>query len=491
MLNRIANLFKKQPAEIRSFSGAQKNPWNKDLLFSAVRTNEDIQRNLNSLRNASRELAKNSGDYRKYIKMCLRNIVGANGVTLQMDCRKSNGEIDEATNNYIEERWRNFCLFGRSTASKQGTFRDLLKMIIRTQRVDGECFIRRLPNFNNSNRYAFQILDAAACPVDLNIMLSNGNRIVMGVELNQWNEEVAYYFGKREKCDLETGKDFDGVYSPNNPQLNGRFLRIEADEINHYFEPEFVGQVRGFPFGQAAIQELHLLNAYFYAELVAAKAASCKLGALVKNDAPATYGGRNSAKAENKQPVELSPGSVDVLYGGWDFKSYDPQHPSQNFPPYVKAMKRNIANGLDVAYNGFANDLESVNFSSMRGGVLDERDAWMDAQETLIENFLKPEFAKWLRVQMLMRDWKIGINADWENCSVWLARRWQWVDPRADAEANLIQIAMGATTPQDVAANLGNDFADNAEKITKALELLGAAKQFIETQESIKQAVGK
>lgn len=498
MLNWIRDYFKRtEPAELaeRSFIGAKVNRFNQDFLMEAIRTNEDIRRNLPSLRNRSRELSKNNGDYRKYLRMCERNIVGPNGILLQTIVRLKNGKLDKMANQWIVKRWADFCMKGNCTANRRQGMRRLMKNIVRCWRIDGEVFLRRLPNFNNRHRYAFQLLDPAACPVTLNQVLPNGNRIVMGVELDPWDAPVAYYFYSRSNVDSSMGSYYDPIYAPTQRIDGEAYVRLPVEEINHFYDDELVGQVRGFPFGQAAMQEIYLLNSYVYAELVAADAASKKLGKIVNKKLPSQYGGRNADGTQKEAPIQrvkTEAGSFDLLTGDWDILTYDPQHPAANFPPFIKAMNRKVANGLDVAYNGFANDLESVNFSSMRGGVLDERDAWMDQQQTIIEDILDVEFPLWLQVQLLLPDSPYEPFAfERLNAAQWLPRRWSWVDPERDAQSKLSQVALGATTPQDIAAELGNNFDDNIEQIKEAVSALGPIREYLSIIKDLKGVFDK
>ncbi|MCI0539082.1 MAG: phage portal protein [Verrucomicrobiales bacterium] len=72
--------------------------------------------------------------------------------------------------------------------------------------------------------------------------------------------------------------------------------------------------------------------------------------------------------------MEVSPGQFETRPVGFEFQTFDPQHPTQAFPFFVKTFLRGIASGLGVSYNTLANELEGVNFSSIRAGVSDERE---------------------------------------------------------------------------------------------------------------------
>lgn len=470
----------------RAFSGAKVNRFNEDWVSHAIQTNNDIRRYGDVLRARSRELAKNSSDYRKYLNMCERNVVGPNGIKLQMHVRLNDGGKDVAACKYIESEYADFSKRGNCTADRKHSMRDLDKLIVRSWRIDGEVFLRRIRGFGNKHLIAYQMLDPAACPMSMNEIAPNGNRILMGVELDVWNAPVAYYFHSGRTSETGDYLPYEAVVSSN---PNQRYVRLPASEINHIFSSEFPNQIRGFPFGQAAMQDIYLLGGYFYTELVAADASSRKLGKMINKSISPSYGGRNSEKPQkNTQVINSDAGSWDVLYGEWDMQTYDPQHPAGNFPPFVKSQKRNIANGLDVAYNTFANDLEGVNYSSIRTGVLDERDAWMDAQEFIIDNYKQVEFAAWLEMQFLRNDFLYYPSAfERLNEGYFIGRRWTWVDPLKDGESNLLQIALGSTTPQDIAANLGTDFDENVESISEAVLKLEPLQKYIAMVKKIRE----
>jgi capsid protein len=47
----------------------------------------------------------------------------------------------------------------------------------------------------------------------------------------------------------------------------------------------------------------------------------------------------------------------------------------------------------------------------------------------------------------------------------WQARGWPWVDPKKDAEANRINLAMGVETRQNILSQQGRDFDDTLDQL--------------------------
>jgi lambda family phage portal protein len=164
---------------------------------------------------------------------------------------------------------------------------------------------------------------------------------------------------------------------------------------------------------------------------------------------------------------EAEPGVFQILPKGFDFKDYDPKHPTANYRDFVKTQLREVAAGLRLSYNDFANDLEGVNFSSIRGGVLAERDSWMVQQAWWIEHLCKPVFAEWLQFALISG--QLGnlpmTKYDKFHADSWLPRRWQWVDPLKDAEACKLMRAQGWKSDQQVVAEQGNDLDEVQEQI--------------------------
>jgi len=144
-----------------------------------------------------------------------------------------------------------------------------------------------------------------------------------------------------------------------------------------------------------------------------------------------------------------------VLPEGYTMQPYESAYPNTVFEPFTKAILRRVASGLDVAYNGLANDLEGVNYSSIRAGVLEERDQWTTLQNWFIDAFLEPIYTEWFARAMTAGTitmpngsaLPIGKAAKFF-AHEWQGRRWTWVDPLKDIEAARLEIKTGIASPQ-------------------------------------------
>jgi capsid protein len=89
---------------------------------------------------------------------------------------------------------------------------------------------------------------------------------------------------------------------------------------------------------------------------------------------------------------------------------------------------------------------------------LSERDGWKIDQQFLIENFIDIVYMRWLRMFLLSGLSILPFSKiEKFDAAIWQPRRWQWVDPRADVQANLSAIAGLIKSPQEVIRENGGD----------------------------------
>jgi lambda family phage portal protein len=172
------------------------------------------------------------------------------------------------------------------------------------------------------------------------------------------------------------------------------------------------------------------------------------------------------------------PGIYDTLPPGFDFKAHESKYPNEVFGPFVKTALQRVASGWRVSYHALANDLEGVNFSSIRSGTLDERDRWASDQQWFIDILLKRVRAEWMVMSILsnaitLPNGKPLPSAKFVNLAAhdWLGRRWEWVDPLRDTNARIAGVGAGLMAPQDLSAQMGRDFYDTMVKIKEAQDL--------------------
>jgi lambda family phage portal protein len=255
-----------------------------------------------------------------------------------------------------------------------------------------------------------------------------------------------------------------------------RRTRIPASDILHKFlVHEDECQVRGVPWGHTAMLDLHMVKGYTDAEVVSARIGASKMGFFIPPAGDEFAGDvdeNGNAPDKPELMTDVQPGVLDEIPPGYDFKTFDPQHPNSNVSAFVKVMLRSVAAGLDVAYTTLANDLEGVNFSSIRAGLLEERDIWRGLQAFMVMHFCRPVFQGWLKSAMLSGALNLRTR-DYERLkeAKWMPRGWTWVDPLKDIQAAVMAINNGLGTRTKFDAENGEDFEEIVMTLAAEIKL--------------------
>jgi capsid protein len=127
---------------------------------------------------------------------------------------------------------------------------------------------------------------------------------------------------------------------------------------------------------------------------------------------------------------------------------------------------RRIASGLESEYTMLSNDLEGVNMSSIRHGKLDARESRKCQQRVVVQHFLRPLFARaqvgWLACFLLSGQSPLPYSKFTRFANAeWRGRRWPYMDPLVEAQANEILVRHAHTTDSAIAAEMGEDWEEN------------------------------
>lgn len=419
----------------------------------------DLRRALPVLRARSRDLTQNNDYAKKFLQMCSTHVVGPTGFSLQVrvpeNDARGNARTDQVASTAIEKAFYRWAKRGNCDVTGRLSFFDICNLYIKAVARDGEVLIRKVYGGPSPFGFQLQILDIERLDVNKNEILNNGSVIKMGVEIDRYGKPVAYHLRTAHPGDNPWYTDQGSIYE-----------RVPADLIYHHFIADRPEQNRGVPWLHSAMTRLNNLGGYEQAAVVAARLGASKMGFFTTPDGDAQALASEQDAAGNFIS-ESTPGEFQVLPDGYDFKPFDPDYPHAMYAEFVKSSLRGVASGLGVAYNTLSNDLEGVNFSSIRTGVLEERDNWMVIQNWMIEQFLDDVFENWLRFALLNRQIILPNGSalpvakfDKFNAATWQGRRWQWVDPRADVESNIMAIQNGLKSRADVIAEQGKDIDD-------------------------------
>lgn len=458
-----------RPMMRRGYAAAKTDRLLSDFLAQSKGINDELKSDLHKMRDRCREAERNNPYVKRYLQTLQTNVIGANGITLQIRARNPDGRLDKLANDSIETEFWRWAKKGCTLDGKM-TFKDCQNLVIRTLARDGEILVMKVFDKNLPYGFGLQFLEADYLDVSHNVKLSNGNRICMGVEITPYGQPVAYHLFESHPYENGGGGQ------------SRKRMRVPADKILHIFETERAGQLRGVPRLANVLVRLHMLNGYEEAEVVAARAAASKMAFIIQpEDSSGEYTGDDIDNGD--VVVDLSPGTSEVLPPGFDIKQFDPQHPVSQYGEFVKSALRGVASGLGISYVTLASDLEGVNYSSIRQGALEDRDHFRDTQRFIIDHFIEPVFNAWLFAAMTKgvirsampagRPLPIETYDKFAEAAIFRPRGWSWIDPEKEINAHIKSVNNKFSTRQDVIESSGRDVEEVYQQI-KAEEELAA-----------------
>lgn len=398
--------------------GRLANAWSQRT--SAGDANQLIFGDHETLRQRAREQSINTSYLKRFYRLLRQNVIGPYGIRLQSKAVLPDGKPDRVTRRLIEKEFVKFCKKGSFDVTGRYSYVTFMWLWIETLARDGEVLVRIVRNWPNRWGFAVQILEADRLDLNLNTLLDNGNRVRMGVEIDEWERPVAYWMLNDHPGDVMR-------------RAEERYTRIPASELIHTFDPWRPHQARGFTWTHAAAVDIHHLSEFRSATLIKAEHAS-KITGFFKQDAEWLDPPEEGDDPDVEEEVEA--GTAKVLPYGLDYTPAQNGTPGSDYAGFVKDSLRGSAAGLGPSYNRLANDLEGVSFSSLRSGELDERDFYKTCQELVISELLERLGEEWFNSALLKGALKIAPR-DLERCSeqAWQARGWDWVNPLQDSKA--------------------------------------------------------
>lgn len=418
----------------------------------------------------SREQWSNNDYAKGFVRLIRQNVIGPQGVKMQAKVKNARGKLEQATNDALEADFADWGKKGNCDVTGKLSWRDCQCLAAETLARDGE-FIVQLVFGDDAGPHGFalQFIDPMRLPVwrKEDRVRGSTNFIRHGIEFNKWGRPVAYHF----TSDLIGSPEYYNVGAQG-------MIRIAAEHIIHEFIPEMVGMKRGIPWLATSLQRLRNLNLFEEAALQNARASAIHMGFITYregtgpipedgDDSPLNFDFDHMAFRETPEGAEVTP--------------WKGAFPDAETASFTKTQLRGASTGMGVPYNELANDLENVNFSSIRQNTLDSREHYMELQEFLIEAFVAPVRAAHLKWRLLGGKIKVGskvLGADrlqQLSAVTFQPRRWTWIDPNADVKGKLEEVRGGLADPSDVIREQGRDPDTVFEGIAASIAAMKAA----------------
>lgn len=460
---------------------------------------EDIDNNLNLLRQRSRDLCMNAPIATSAIKTTRTNVVGS-GLRLKSKIDyKFLGLTQEQADTWEKNVEREFCLWADSNSCDAiglNNFYELQQLALKSWLENGDGWaVLKQETPTQWMPYGLRIhlieADRISTP-DTNKSLntsfyteiqntlgqaSNGNYIYNGVEVDSGGKVVAYYI-----CNQYPNSNLKG--------MKRVWQRVEATSPNtgnpnilQLMESERCEQYRGVPYLAPVIESLKQITRYTEAELMAAVVTAFFTIFIKQKDSSGDFPFMNSISDEDRvdddeNAYELGSGTVNVLGEGEDVVVADPKRPASGFDAFVTAMIRQIGAALEIPYELLTKSFTS-SYSASRAALLEAWKAFKMRRTWFANDFTQPVYNLWLSEAVARgRIIAPGFFNDPVIKKAWCGAEWigpsqGQLDPVKEVTAATMRVQEGYSTREKETIELnGGNWDDNVSQIQKENKLL-------------------
>jgi len=461
----VFDFFKAKPKTrkmARAYHGADTGRLFSDFISSSRSADSEIKPSLRILRDRCREISRNHPYAKRYLQIMTTNVVGANGIRIQVRKRNDDGSLDSVGNRIIEQAWQQWGRTGFCTVDGRISWNQAQRLFLETLARDGEVLIQKIKNpAGNPFGFSLKFLEADYLDEGYDARLNNGNEVRMGVELDKrTGKPLNYYL-------FEDHPHHDQGYGS---KTKRHHKIVSADQIIHCYMQERAGQTRGAPWMSNVLSRLKMLDGYEEATLVNARVAASKMGFFTSPEGDGFIGD----DYDNHAPImDASPGTFSQLPQGMSFQAFDPSSGTESFDEFEKAILRGISSGLGVSYVSLANNLEGVSYSSIRQGTIEDRDHFKMIQQFMIDQFIDPIYRAWLEMAITVGriNLPMGKYDLFADQVIYRPRGFAWVDPAKEINASVTALNNGIVSLQDVHSQYGRDTEEIFEQINRESEL--------------------
>lgn len=428
--------------------------WN--AVNATAQQTDHAQRDI--IRARARDLERNSDIAEGIIGPLERNVVGT-GIRVQAKVQKTDGTDDDELNQQIEDLWEEWCRARNCDVTGQQTFAEMQRMAIRRMRVDGGILFVKC--YTNTGPVPFSLQAREVDELDSSMLSVPGtskNRVVGGIEFDQYNKPVAYWLKKFTA---------DGYWT-------GQSERIEANRVIYLWEKHRPSQIREISPMAKTLPRVRDINEFVEAISVKERILAC-LSVFITKQTPSGLGRGVKVDAQSGMPVRtISPGMIQELQPGETVSTVNPAGQSSNARDFITTQQRLAGAGQGMSYEAVSRDMSQVNYSSARQGLLEDQRTYAILQKFLIEHFCYEVYTEFLISAVLAK--QLDIKDFWKNKRrylkhEWISPGWSWIDPLKEVKANEAALNTGQDTLSRICAERGMDWRDVLKQRAKEAQM--------------------
>jgi lambda family phage portal protein len=451
----------------------------------------DIDMNLDTLRQRSRDLFMGGALGRSAIVTPRTNVIGAG---LKLNCRidyKFLGITREQADQWERNTEREFSVWAESRfcdALRLNNFYEMQSIVFISFLLNGDGWaLLKQASPERYFPYALRIhlieADRVSTPKQM-VMTGgftggiqgknpeNGNRIISGVEIDSSGVVVAYWISNMYPGDQA------------NPTGKIEWQRVEAfgqrtgrPNVLQIMEAERCEQYRGVPYLAPVIESIKQIGRYSEAELMAAIITGFFTVFIKEGETPVSGFALPEAIPQSEKvdldpnAFELGAGTINSLPPGYSIDVADPKRPSTNFDAFVTALSRHIGAALEIPYELLLKSF-TASYSASRAALLEAWKAFRMRRTWFASDFCQPVYEIWL-AEAIARGRIVapGFFNDPLVAKAWSRAEWHGpapgqIDPTKEVLAAQMRVANGFSSRERETMELtGGDFDRNVEQL--------------------------
>ncbi len=455
---------------------------------------EDIDRNLPTLRQRSRSLYMSAPLAVSAIKTNRTNIVGE-GLHLKSTIDADFlGLSPEEAEDWQRTAEREFALWASSKhcdATQVNNFYEVQQTACLSWLMNGDaCVLLEYERPSREFPYGIRVhlieSDRVSTPNSSghNVHLyatnpDNGNRIFNGVEVDGNNRIVAYHI-----CSSYPGSNLYARKEWRRVKAFGG--RTGTPNVLMIYETERAEQYRGVPYLAPVIESLKQLTRYSEAEMMAA-VINGFFTVFIKSEKGTSEMGFMGVVPEEDRVTdddisyELGPGMVNVLRPGEDVEIADAKRPSTNFDAFVTSMAKYVGAALEIPVELLVKHFSS-SYSASRAALLEAWKAFRMKRAWLAADLCQPVYELFLAEAISRGRMRApGFFLDPVVRAAYCKAQWNgpaqgMIDPSKEADAAEKRIAIGVSTRQRETIEMtGGDFDSNIAQLAREEQMMREA----------------
>ncbi|MCI9388366.1 MAG: phage portal protein [Lachnospiraceae bacterium] len=473
-------------------SGASRNKNSmRGWLARSLTPQEDIDRNLPTLRQRSRSLYMSAPLAVSAIKTNRTNIVGE-GLRLKSTIDADLlGLTPEAAEEWQRTAEREFGIWAASKfcdATRVNNFYEVQQTACLSWLMNGDaCVLLEYEKPSREFPYGIRIhlieSDRVSTPDssghNVNLYATNpdnGNRIFNGVEVDDDNRVVAYHI-----CSSYPGSNLYARKEWKRVKAFGD--RTGTPNVLMIYETERPEQYRGVPYLAPVIESLKQLTRYSEAEMMAAVINGFFTVFITSKREVSEMGfmgvlPEEDSITDDDRLYELGPGMVNVLRPEEDVRIADAKRPSTNFDAFVTSMAKYVGAALEIPVELLIKHF-SASYSASRASLLEAWKAFRMKRAWLANDFCQPVYELFLAEAISRGRLKApGFFLDPAVRMAYCRSQWNgpaqgMIDPSKEADAAEKRIAIGVSTRERETIEMtGGDFGSNVAQLAREEQMM-------------------